>query len=158
TIVEVDGKAVVNLSQIRHIIGTKYEGDPVTLKVKRGNDMMPLTFDLVSTKTQYAHPFLGILPMRDAPELGVQVRYAYPKSPSDRAGLKEGDRIVKIGLGGKPLEGFTGEKRGRLQMMEWLNTAKPGVEIKLEVVRKAGGKTDTLTAKLDSMPGTALTR
>src|SRR5947207_12071071 len=96
--------------------------------------------------------------MRDDPELGVQVRYVYPKSPAAKVGLKEGDRILKVGLAGKPLQGFTGEKRSRSQMLVWLNSVAPGAEIKLEVLRKDGKKTDTLTTKLDSMPGTALTR
>ena len=37
---------------------------------------------LVGTLAAYAHPFLGILPMRDDPKLGVAVRYVYPGSPT----------------------------------------------------------------------------
>ncbi len=156
TILEVDGKAVINLAQIRHAIGTKYEGDSVTLKVKRGNDTLPLTFDLVSDKTVYQHPYLGILPVRDDPELGVLVRYVYPKSPADKMGLKAGDQITKVTIAGKALA-FTGEKRGQAQMLDWLNAAMPGQEIKLDVIRKAAKQKAVLTGQLDGMPGSTLT-
>ena len=52
---------------------------------------------LLGTSTAFVNAFLGILPMRDDPGPGVEVRYVYPKSPADAAGLKAGDRIMKIG-------------------------------------------------------------
>ena len=47
-------------------------------------------------------PFLGILPMRDDPEPGVEVRYVLPKSPADGAGIngwpREGPSCVSTGI------------------------------------------------------------
>src|SRR5262249_55546422 len=43
---------------------------------------------------------------------------------------------------------------GREQLANLLSQFEPGKEIKLEVIRKEGKKTETLTAKLDVMPST----
>ena len=40
--------------------------------------------------------------MRDDPEPGVEIRFVFPKSPAEAAGLKAGDRITKIGFTGRP--------------------------------------------------------
>ena len=60
---------------------------------------------LAGTGQVVAHPFLGILPMRDDPRLGVEIRYVYPKSPAANAGLMAGDRIIKYGVA-KKLQAF----------------------------------------------------
>jgi serine protease Do len=152
-ITEVDGKPVVRMAQIQHILGPKYDGDKISLKYKRGKDENAIKdLTLVAALQVQAHPFLGILPMRDDPKLGVEVRYVFAKSPAEKAGLQPGDRIVKYGID-KTLLPFTGAQRGTHQLTDWLNTLIPGVEIKLEVVRKGGGKTDTLTVTLDQLPG-----
>jgi len=152
-IVEIGGKPVSRMAQVQHALGTKYEGDKVSLKYQRGDKVHDVPdLKLVSQSPQVAHPFLGILPMRDDPKLGVAVRYVYAQSPADRAGIKAGDRIVKFGDAHGELTPFSGEKRGQLQLLDWLNTERPGAEVKLEVVRKDGGKTDTLTLKLDQLP------
>lgn len=151
-ITEVDGKSVVRMAQIQHILGPKYDGDKITIKYKRGDkentvkDLM-----LVAGLQSPSHPFLGILPMRDDPKLGVEVRHVFPKTPAEKAGLKPGDRIVKYGLD-KTMVPFSGAQRGSRQFTDWLNTLSPGIEIKLEVKRK-DDKTETLTAVLDQLPG-----
>jgi predicted esterase len=154
TIVDMDGHPVVRMAQILHILGTKYEGDKISLKFQRGKETIAVAdLELVGKTTAYAHPYLGILPLRDDPRLGVEIRHVYPKSPADRAGLKEGDRIVKIGAGMTPLKSFTGNKRGSVELADILNTHSPGTELKLEVVRK-DKKTETVTVTLEQMPGT----
>ena len=60
------------------------------------------------------------------PKLGVEVRYVYPKSPAETAGLKAGDRIVKIGVGKTSWPPFTGAQPGSLQLLDWLNALPPG--------------------------------
>jgi serine protease Do len=151
-IVELDGKPVVRMAQIQHLLGPKYEGDKVTVKYRRGKEEHVVQdLALVAVLQVPAHPFLGILPMRDDPKLGVEVRHVLPKTPAEKAGLQPGDRIVKFGLD-KTMLPFTGEKRGAQQFIDFLNTQVPGAEIKLEVARK-GGKTETLTATLDQLPG-----
>lgn len=151
-ITEIDGKPVVRMAQIQHILGPKYDGDKVSLKYKRGDKVEAVNdLTLVAALQSQAHPFLGILPMRDDPKLGVEIRHVFPKTPAEKAGLAAGDRIVKYGID-KTMVPFLGQKRGTQQLLEWLNTLLPGNEIKLEVARK-GGKTETLTIVLDQLPG-----
>ncbi|HZZ77986.1 MAG TPA: PDZ domain-containing protein, partial [Gemmataceae bacterium] len=154
TIVEVEGKAVVNMAQVLHILGVKYEGDKVSIKYKRGGEVKEIkALELTGKNVVIAHPFLGILPMRDDPKLGVEIRYVFEKSPAEKMGLKEGDRIVKFGTDEKTLQPFTGQKRGKTQFLDWLNTLTPGTDIKLEVKRKGGGKDVVLSTTLTDMPG-----
>lgn len=148
---EIENHPVSRMAQIMHILGRKYEGDKIAVKFKRGNEVIAKEIELISTQSVYAHPFLGILPMRDDPRLGVEIRFVYPKSAADRAGLKEGDRIVKYGVD-KNMAAFAGQKPGRVELIDFLNKQSPGTEVTLEVVRDGKeGKTETLTATLDSL-------
>lgn len=97
-IVEIEGHPVQRMAQVMHVLGTKYEGDKISLKYRRGDDVLAVTnLPLVGEMTVRPNSYLGILPMRDDPKLGVEIRYVFPKSPADRAGLKAGDRILKYG-------------------------------------------------------------
>jgi S1-C subfamily serine protease len=177
-IVEVEGHAIDRLAQMQHILGTRYEGEHISLKYKRGDKVTEIKdLTLVSSLQVVAHPFLGILPLRDDPKLGVEIRYVFPGSPADKAGLKFGERITKYGAGGPPaklppikikqgdkdkkdvtidlsknLQPFNGIKSGRDQFMDILNTAQPGIDIMLEVVGK-DGKARTVTVALETLPG-----
>ena len=154
-ITEIDGYAVVNQAQILHRLGTAYEGDKVSLKYLRGKKTVSVPdLVLVGALAAYAHPFLGILPMRDDPQLGVEIRYIFPQSPAEKAGLKPGDRIVKVGQGEGPLAPFTGRMSGRDELFEKLNVLPPESDVRLEIVRKDGKKTETVSVKLAAMPGT----
>ena len=74
-----------------HRLGTKYEGDAVAVKLCRGKEEVNLpAVVLAGVIAGGGPPFLGVLPMRDDPEPGVQVRFVYPKSPAEAAGLKAG--------------------------------------------------------------------
>ncbi len=153
-ITEIDGKPVVRMAQVLHQLGTKYEGDKINLKFRRGKDVITVNnLELVGSLAIFAHPFLGILPMRDDPKLGVEIRFVYPGSPADKAGIKEGDRIVKYGSASKKLAGFTGQQRGKNELLAFFNTLTPGAEIDLEISRK--DKTQMLKLSLDQLPGTS---
>jgi S1-C subfamily serine protease len=157
-IVEINGHEIKRQAQLMHLLGPKYEGDTISLKYQRGGKVTAVNdLVLVGNVAVYTHPFLGILPMRDDPKAGVEVRYVYPKGPAQTAGLKAGDRIVKVGVGSADPAPFKGEKRGRDEFFDILDGLNPGTQLKLEVLRK-GGKTETLTVKLDSMPGTSVVR
>src|SRR5439155_20741698 len=112
---EIDGKPVVNMAQVLHRLGTKYEGDTVAVKLLRGKEEINHPkLVLGSAASAVSTPFLGLLPMRDDPELGVEVRFVYPKSPADTAGIKVGDRITKVGPGPTtmgPLQPFAGREQ-----------------------------------------------
>jgi len=150
-ILSIDGKPVPNFSTVQHILGPKYEGDIVQLKVRRGDKELEFAkVQLLGTATAYVNPFFGILPLRDDPAAGVVVRFVYPKSPADAAGVKEGDRIMKIGpaVAGAPLAPI----RSRQQLASTVAQLRPGNDVKIEVKRKDGGKLDTLTVKLATIP------
>src|SRR5262249_12668066 len=121
---------------------------------------------LVGTATSYVNAFLGLLPMRDDPGPGVEVRYVYPKSPADTAGLKAGDRVMKIGAAaaGVP-KGPKGPKgptltpvQNRAALMAAAQRLPRGPEVTLEIKRKEKGgdkkkeKTMTVPAKLVAAP------
>jgi S1-C subfamily serine protease/predicted esterase len=143
-VVAMDGKPVVRQAQIRHILGPKYEGEKVTITVKRGDKELEFK-DLVlgGPASGTAVPaWLGILPVRDDPAPGVEVRYVFPKSPADQAGIKPGDRIMQI----------NGARfAGRDQFLQRFAALAPGTEVKLEVQRKGGEKTETIAVKLGEL-------
>jgi serine protease Do len=152
---EVNGKAITSQAQLLHVLGPKYEGDKVALKLTRGKEEIKLdAVTLAGAVAAHAQPFLGILPIRDDPEPGVEVRYVYPASPADKAGLKAGDRLMKVGralaAGRMAQQAIT----GRNQLMTLLDAGTPGVELSFEVKRKEGGKTETLKIKLGEVPET----
>jgi S1-C subfamily serine protease/predicted esterase len=152
-ILAIDDKPVANLAQLLHALGSKYEGDSVTVKLKRGEEEVTVKDVVLSSAVAtYGQPFLGILPMRDDAEAGVEVRFVYPKSPAESAGVKAGDRILKFGVAptGQPVN--LQPVANRDQLLARLDTAAPGMDVKLEVKRKDGGKTETLSAKLAEMP------
>jgi S1-C subfamily serine protease/predicted esterase len=147
-VTEVDGHKVNNQAQVLHVLGGKYEGDSVNLTLKRGSETVKIeNIKLSGALTSYPHAWLGILPLRDDPEPGEEIRYVFPDSPADKAGLKAGDRIMKIGQGATPPAAFT----GRDQLTAKLNPIPPGTDVKLEVVRKADKKTETITVKLGTL-------
>ena len=83
-ITEVDGVRVNRQAQVMHLLGRKYEGDTVSVKVKRGQQELSLpNLKMTGLLTAFAHPYIGIVPMRDDPEQGVEVRYVFPQSPGD---------------------------------------------------------------------------
>jgi S1-C subfamily serine protease/predicted esterase len=151
TIVEINSAKVVRMAQVMHALGAKYEGDAVSVKIKRGDKELSFPdLKLTGPMTAVSHAFLGVLPLRDDPELGVEVRYVYPNSPAAAAGLKEGDRIMGLGQGSDKPQPFAG--RGGL--MNLLNNFAPGAEVKLDVRRADSKKTETLSAKLSGLPET----
>jgi predicted esterase len=124
-----------------HLLGPKYAGDSVSFKIKRGD--MELAFDKVvlggSSVAGLQPAWLGVLPVRDDPEIGVEVRHVFENSPAAKAGLKPGDRILKVN--GAPFS-------GRDQYFQRFSTMQPGEQIKLGVRRKESEKEEELSAKL----------
>ncbi len=145
---EIDGKPVHNQAQVLHALGSKYDGDTVTVKVQRGNEEKTFKdLKLGGALAVHGQAVLGILPMRDDPEPGVEVRFVYPKSPAEGAGIKEGDRVTKIGNEMGPLVPFSGGDG----LANILANVAPGTKVKVEVQRK-DKKTETLTVTLGELP------
>ena len=161
-IVGVDGKSIPHVSALQFAMGPKYAGDKVDLKVLR--DGKELTFEKVtlgSNLSTFVQPFFGILPMRDDPGPGVEVRYVFPDSPAAKAGLETGDRVMKVpGPKGRGPMGPLPEMvpaMNRDQFAAVMRNLQPNVDVKFEV-KKKDGKTVTVTAKLglltDELPAT----
>jgi len=149
-ILEVDGKKIPNFSTLQHVLGPKYDGDEITIKIARGDKEQEFKgVRLLGTSTAYVNAFLGLLPMRDEPGPGVEIRYVYPKSPADLAGLKAGDRVMKLAPASAPA---LTPVQNRAALLALLQRLSPGVEIKIEVKRKEGDKVETVTAKLIAAP------
>lgn len=145
-VISVDGKPIRNQAQFLHAMGPKYEGDTISLKVKRADK--EVAFDsiiLTGQPTSHTHAYLGILPVRDDNENGIMVRYVYPGSPAAIAGIEAGDRIMR--MDNAPLS-------DRTMMQAMLNRMLPGMRTKLEVKKKDGSKNMTvaLAAMDDALP------
>src|SRR5262249_16208631 len=105
---------------------------------------------------------LGVLPMRDDPQPGEEIRFVFPGSPAEKAGLKAGDRIMKVAIGEVPPRPFV----GRDALTQLLGRLNPTMELKLEVARKETKKTETIKVALgtpadavpDSLPEPATHR
>lgn len=150
-VVEVDGVKISRQAQVMHQLGRKYIGDSATVKVKRGSEELSFpNLTLTGLLVSVDHPFLGILPMRDDPELGAEIRFVYPKSPAETAGLKPGDRIMSITVGKEAAQPFAGGDG----LMALLNPLTPGTEIKLDVRHKDEMKNESVTLKLAKLPET----
>ena len=155
-ILEINGKKIPNYSTLQHVLGPMYEGDEIAVKVMRGDKEHEFkSVKLLGTATAYVNAFLGLLPMRDDPGPGVEIRYVYPKSPADVAGLKAGDRVMKFGPASQPAPTPIQNRAAFLAAMQRLT---PGIEVKIEVKRKEREgdkdveKTLTLNAKLVAAP------
>jgi serine protease Do len=100
TIVELDGHPVRRQAQIKHVLGNRYAGETVSIKVKRGTDELVREMTLVEKLIPYESAFLGILPVRDGvgkpAQAGVGVRFVIPESPAALAGIERGQRILKL--------------------------------------------------------------
>jgi serine protease Do len=106
-IVEIDGRKIGRAAEIREEISRRYAGDTLHVKLLRDGKPVEAQVELVDKLDPYAHPFLGILPVRDLPAgtpaspAGVEVRYVYSQGPAAKAGLSAGD--VLVSLAGQPI-------------------------------------------------------
>ena len=124
-IIEVDGQPTLRMAQFRHVLGRKYDGDKVSLKFKRGAEVIELKdVELSSTPCRWCtHPFLGILPMRDDPRLGVEVRFVYPKSPADKVGPQGGRPHRQVRRRPRTCSRSRGRNTPAASSSDFLNTA-----------------------------------
>jgi len=96
-IVSVDGHAIGRMTDLLSELKRRYAGDQIELAVRRGEEQHAFTVELVAKLKVYEHPFLGVLPLRDASdEPGTVVRFVYPESPAAKAGIEPGDRLLAL--------------------------------------------------------------
>ena len=144
-IVQMNGIPITRLAHLRHVLGTGYAGDRLRLAVKRGVDDMRVDLTLVAELDRYESAFLGILPVRQDTGIddiaGVATRYIYPHSPAATAGLKVGDRIVRVQDTAVP------DSNALLQLVSRL---APGDDTELTFLRDS--VETTVAVKLASLP------
>src|SRR5262249_33986010 len=74
-----------------------------------------------------------------------------PGSPADKAGLKAGDRVLKVGPGDADVKRLR-PVANRDQLLGQVDQAGPGTEVKLEVRHKEGGKVEAVSVTLGRLP------
>jgi serine protease Do len=144
-IIEAEGEKIVRVAQLKHVMGRKYDGDSVKLTLKRGEETLSVEAKLVGELVPYEAPWLGILPKREGTDAGVGVRFVFPDSPADKAGLVRGDRVLKFN------ETDVADARALTDMV---GRSRPGDQVKLACQRD--GKPATLTVTLGSIPDSVI--
>lgn len=154
-IAKIDGRSTPHFFAVQTALGPKYEGDKIDVVVIRdGKEIEYKGLMLTGSVAAFSPGFLGILPMRDDPEPGVEVRYVYEGSPAEQSGIKPGDRILKAtqvlpeGAAGPPVPVL----RNRNQLLSMISALPSGAELNLEIKRKDNGKTDKVKVKLSTLP------
>jgi serine protease Do len=142
TIIELDGVKIERQSQLKHALGPRYAGDKVRVVYTRGKESperLETEVELIDKLIPYEHPFLGILPRRDG--AGVRVRYVYPKSAAESAGLRPSDRITAAG---------GTEIKDAAQLRLVAANHEPGTTLQLKIDRE--GTSQTLELKPGKLP------
>jgi len=147
TVIEADGEKIVRQAQLKHALGKHYAGDTVHIVVTRDGKKIEADITLVDKIKAFQHSFLGVLPMRGAGEKsGFKVRYVYPDSPAQAAGIEPGDVLLKYQ--GKAIPDAA-------SMQDMLASDVPGDEVAITFSR--GGKEQqgkaTLTTLPEAIPG-----
>jgi serine protease Do len=143
-IVELDGHLVKRQAQIRHVMGNKYAGENLTVKVQRDQEELTREMTLVERLVPYESAFLGVLPVRDGvlkPEPGVGIRYVLPDSPAARAGLDRGQRILKFN---------DAEVSNPAALLDLVSRLRPGD--KAHVAVQAGAERKKIELTLGAIP------
>ena len=142
-IISLEGKPVKTVANVKQQLGKKYAGETVSLVVKRGDKTEKLTVQLTDQLEPFREGWLGILGqrLRSVDSTGAIIRYVYPNSPAEKAGLKKKDRIVGI----DDLKITTYD-----QLRDQLLLKQPNEKVELKVVR--AGETRKMEVTTGSIP------
>ncbi|HVJ69712.1 MAG TPA: PDZ domain-containing protein, partial [Caulifigura sp.] len=97
-IVGLDGKTVDRAATLKQLLGPKYGGDTVVLKVRRGEETLEKPVTLVSQIPPFEPGILGVLPARTAKsdKAAATIRGVLPGSAAEQGGLKAGMVVTKV--------------------------------------------------------------
>jgi hypothetical protein len=147
-IVRIDSRPIDRAAQVKEEISRRYSGDKLRLVVLRGPQRLERNVELAESLPPYAMPLLGILPLRAAggsaksdAAAGVAVRYVYPDSAAEKAGIRRGDVVAAI-------NGHAVKDRDELlrQMADF----QAGDEVRLQLRRD--GRTLPIAVRLGNVP------
>jgi M6 family metalloprotease-like protein len=109
-IAAVDGTQYTSPTALRDALRSRLAGDTVKLAIVRQGQVSEVAVTLKSTTRPMSlsggRPVLGLTPGSTTPEGGVKVVVVSPNGPAEKAGVKEGDVLLRID--GKPIEGDSG--------------------------------------------------
>ena len=143
-IISLQGEPVKTVANVKQKLGRKYAGETVSLVVKRGEKTEKLSVTLTDKLEPFRQGWLGILGRRitsvDSP--GAIIRYVFPGSPAEKAGLKKQDRITGL----DELKLFSYD-----QLRDQVFLKQPGEELELTIVRD--DKTQKIKITTEATPG-----
>lgn len=144
-ITRVDGQAVTRIAEMRQVLGRKYAGDSLQLQARRGEETLDVALTLVGELAPYEAGFLGVTPLRSATQPGATVRFVWPDSPAEKAGIEARDRIVRWN---------DQEVANSAALADIVSRLRPGEQGELVVRRGAEERSVsvTLAAQPDSVP------
>ena len=126
TIVEIDGKKIARIVQVKHVLGNRYAEDKLQVVVRRKQQLIKSDLVLAGKLEPYESAYLGILPSRSDRGDGAGVRLVLPQSPAATAGLVAGEHIV--GFDDTAVTDAAG-------LLDLVSRQRPGTKARLEVLR-----------------------
>ncbi|WP_197440557.1 PDZ domain-containing protein [Polystyrenella longa] len=141
-IVKINDLPIETQNDFKFAMGTRYAGETLQVGIKNKEETRTVEATLVDELLPYESGFIGILAERKSlgsAEPGIAVRYVYPDSPADQAGIKPGDRLIK----------FNEETIERSAQMEELIGSNI-VDDEVDVVVLQNGEEQSLKLKLAS--------
>ncbi len=145
-VIEIDGQPVRRHDELRQALGHRYAGEKVHVVVSRGKEKVAADLVLVDKLLPYEPPLLGILPLQAASgQNGVTVRFVFPQSAAEKAGIVAGDQIRK--WNDTPITGAD-------QLAGLVRRSRPGNAVTLTLVHDKAEKTvrATLAADVEQVP------
>ena len=144
---EIDGQPIGRFDEIKMALGRKYAGDRVEVVATRGDSRIRVEMQLVDALHPFEPGFLGILPSRvsGSGARGVLVRFVFPRSAAETAGIASGDRVRK----------WNGtDVADAEQLASLVRRTKPGKSATVVILRSSAEKTVQVkvTADVDEIP------
>ena len=95
-ITSVDGRPIRRFPDLQHALNRRYAGEVVDIILRRGEELYRTQVKLAKTIEPLRLIWIGILPEARSNEKGVVIKYVFPGSPAESAGLQVGDSIRQI--------------------------------------------------------------
>ncbi len=97
TLIKIGSSEIRWPNHMRHAFGSVDAGETITMTVERSGETKSFECKLVKELPVYKMPFLGVLPDPTFQGPGVKIRAVAKDSPAEKAELKQGQVIRKMG-------------------------------------------------------------